>query len=129
MLTICVSQTFFIIIRRPPRSTRTDTLFPYTTLFRSPVEYHIERAVQNTIGRYLDREAHDAYAAKLRAIKRSAMSDVLLGEIRDIDTGRAFMDLAGSGVTVYTTVNAPSAVGIPDRLAHELIRIERKSRG
>src|SRR3546814_14181037 len=27
---------FFLMIRRPPRSTRTDTLFPYTTLFRSP---------------------------------------------------------------------------------------------
>src|SRR3546814_16371117 len=26
---------FFLIIRLPPRSTRTDTLFPYTTLFRS----------------------------------------------------------------------------------------------
>src|SRR3546814_3468269 len=25
------------MIRRPPRSTRTDTLFPYTTLFRSPL--------------------------------------------------------------------------------------------
>src|SRR3546814_12507098 len=27
---------FVLMIRRPPRSTRTDTLFPYTTLFRSP---------------------------------------------------------------------------------------------
>src|SRR3546814_18016972 len=27
----------FLMILRPPRSTRTDTLFPYTTLFRSPV--------------------------------------------------------------------------------------------
>src|SRR3546814_7651966 len=27
---------FFLMIRRPPRSTLTDTLFPYTTLFRSP---------------------------------------------------------------------------------------------
>src|SRR3546814_12839690 len=27
---------FFLMIRRQPRSTRTDTLFPYTTLFRSP---------------------------------------------------------------------------------------------
>src|SRR3546814_4227716 len=26
---------FFLMIRRPPRSTRTDTLFPYATLFRS----------------------------------------------------------------------------------------------
>src|SRR3546814_7913105 len=30
------SSFLFLIIRRPPRSTRTDTLFPYTTLFRSP---------------------------------------------------------------------------------------------
>src|SRR3546814_12540092 len=31
---VCV-YIFFLMIRRPPRSTRTDTLFPYTTLFRS----------------------------------------------------------------------------------------------
>src|SRR3546814_11200311 len=33
----CVCVVFFVclMIRRPPRSTRTDTLFPYTTLFRS----------------------------------------------------------------------------------------------
>src|SRR3546814_3340432 len=29
---------FFLMIRRPPRSTRTDTLFPYTTLFRSALQ-------------------------------------------------------------------------------------------
>src|SRR3546814_11395130 len=28
----------FLMIRRPPRSTRTDTLFPYTTLFRSRLD-------------------------------------------------------------------------------------------
>src|SRR3546814_14404028 len=32
---MCLSFFFFFMIRRPPRSTRTDTLFPYTTLFRS----------------------------------------------------------------------------------------------
>src|SRR3546814_16593471 len=36
MLSIRIAFAFFcLIIRRPPRSTRTDTLFPYTTLFRS----------------------------------------------------------------------------------------------
>src|SRR3546814_812788 len=30
-------RVFFVMIRRPPRSTRTDILFPYTTLFRSVV--------------------------------------------------------------------------------------------
>src|SRR3546814_5665685 len=32
---VVVFIVFFLMIRRPPRSTRTDTLFPYTTLFRS----------------------------------------------------------------------------------------------
>src|SRR3546814_19629329 len=32
---VCTVPVFFLMIRRPPRSTRTDTLFPYTTLFRS----------------------------------------------------------------------------------------------
>src|SRR3546814_21043932 len=32
---------FFLMIRRPPRSTRTYTLFPYTTLFRSAAGYYI----------------------------------------------------------------------------------------
>src|SRR3546814_9562928 len=31
----CCLFFFFLMILRPPRSTRTDTLFPYTTLFRS----------------------------------------------------------------------------------------------
>src|SRR3546814_20201706 len=35
---MCFLCIFFLIIRRPPRSTRTDTLFPYTTLFRSIAE-------------------------------------------------------------------------------------------
>src|SRR3546814_15022883 len=32
---IIIHRFFFLMIRRTPRSTRTDTLFPYTTLFRS----------------------------------------------------------------------------------------------
>src|SRR3546814_6247694 len=32
---------FFLMIRRPPRSTRTDTLFPYTTLFRSQLQVNL----------------------------------------------------------------------------------------
>src|SRR3546814_18218112 len=36
---MCVACCFLLMIRRPPRSTLTDTLFPYTTLFRS-LGYH-----------------------------------------------------------------------------------------
>src|SRR3546814_18442975 len=38
LLFVVVFLFFFLMIQRPPRSTRTDTLFPYTTLFRSVVE-------------------------------------------------------------------------------------------
>src|SRR3546814_16763267 len=38
LTTTCFLSFFFLMIRRPPRSTRTDTLFPYTTLFRSPYD-------------------------------------------------------------------------------------------
>src|SRR3546814_4679728 len=44
---------FFLRIRRPPRSTRTDTLFPYTTLFRSeqiaPFGRHLAHAAGNIL--------------------------------------------------------------------------------
>src|SRR3546814_10561806 len=38
MMINCYQLFFFLMIRRPPRSTRTDTPFPYTTLLRSPRE-------------------------------------------------------------------------------------------
>src|SRR3546814_19644792 len=44
LLIVCVTLFylflcfFFLMIRRPPSSTRTDTLFPYTTLYRSPTD-------------------------------------------------------------------------------------------
>src|SRR3546814_7151001 len=43
------------MIRRPPRSTRTDTLFPYTTLFRSPGERAMEGHF--TVFEYMYRDA------------------------------------------------------------------------
>src|SRR3546814_3552122 len=46
------STLFFLMKRRPPRSTRTDTLFPYTTLFRSAhLGHDLEQAL---IGGFLE---------------------------------------------------------------------------
>src|SRR3546814_18387477 len=39
---------FLSMIRRPPRSTRTDTLFPYTTLFRSTMTGEVVPITENT---------------------------------------------------------------------------------
>lgn len=112
------STTLATLIRALPDHHKVITL-------EEPVEYRIEGAVQNTISRDLDQQANDRYAAKLRTLKRSAMSDVLLGEIRDADSGLAFMDLAGSGVNIYTTVHAPSARAIIDRLSSTFIGVPR----
>src|SRR3546814_14585150 len=46
---ISLAFIFFVMIRRPPRSTRTDTLFPYTTLFRSHGVAVTHRALLNNL--------------------------------------------------------------------------------
>src|SRR3546814_18332431 len=50
---------FFLMIRRPPRSTRTDTLFPSTTLFRAAVfgEQHVADLLG--LDRIADHQRHD----------------------------------------------------------------------
>src|SRR3546814_13196363 len=53
---------FFLMIRRPPRSTRTDTLFPYTTLFRS------EQAFVVFEGKLAEHEAPGRQLGSVRAV-------------------------------------------------------------
>jgi len=91
-----------------------------------PVEYVIEHAIQNTLTRELDQPDDAIFDAKLRTIKRSAADDLMIGEIRDAQTGRAFMDLAASGVRVYGTVHTSAARLIPERLASDFIGVSRQ---
>src|SRR3546814_1988951 len=64
---------FFLMIRRPPRSTRTDTLFPYTTLFRShPADQERRRAFDR---RHL-RPFHNAAGKRTRDLRRGAEAPV-----------------------------------------------------
>src|SRR3546814_5595424 len=51
------------MIRRPPRSTRTDTLFPYTVLFRSSLSGAVERDRREAAEVQLAREAQERLAA------------------------------------------------------------------
>src|SRR3546814_17321913 len=49
---VCI-VVFFLMIRRPPRSTRTDTLLPYTTLFRSlSLDPKLGHAARSLVGDY-----------------------------------------------------------------------------
>src|SRR3546814_6250376 len=75
---------FFLRIRRPPRSTRTDTLFPYTTLFRSrrirvgtdgdPIEKRARRALAGR-GRIRDRARGHGSCRRRRRRGRGGRGD------------------------------------------------------
>src|SRR3546814_18541984 len=68
---------FFLMIRRPPRSTRTDTLFPYTTLFRSLI-VDVSRKSTTELG--LNRSEGGAFDAVLDAVVADEkIEDVFLG--------------------------------------------------
>src|SRR3546814_11835926 len=63
------------MIRRPPRSTRTDTLLPYTTLFRSPQPHPIRNRQDDELARATG-PAYDIWRGAIRrrdAARRSAV--------------------------------------------------------
>src|SRR3546814_8224069 len=69
------------MIRRPPRSTRTDTLFPYTTLFRSPASSEL-RSPARSVGR--NAEASRAACPKIEQLERRSCGKTRNHEIVDI---------------------------------------------
>src|SRR3546814_10239956 len=68
---------FFLSIRRPPRSTRTDTLFPYTTLFRSGMFFTIEPMIN--IGKPGLKMLEDGWTAVTRDRTLSAQFEHSIG--------------------------------------------------
>src|SRR3546814_15485647 len=79
---------FFLMIRRPPRSTRTYTLFPYTTLFRSLAGDLEELAFVIAQLGFIDREPGDLFSnARLGDRPHHCgdqLVDLLLGVILDL---------------------------------------------
>src|SRR3546814_7045061 len=64
------------MLRRPPRATRTDTLFPYTTLFRSDrFDQHAARRFTHVVRVRLERQAPDrnGLAAQIAEIRADAL--------------------------------------------------------
>src|SRR3546814_3059074 len=84
---------FFLMIRRPPRSTRTDTLFPYTTLFRSrelrAAGYALKlvpRDVRNSINRSMRAEMNPVWrgAVAERAVTALDRSEEHTSELQSL---------------------------------------------
>jgi len=112
------STTIASLMRNIPDNRKVITI-------EDPVEFIIPNALQNTLTRALNGSDMHVFDAKLATIKRSAMNDLLIGEIRDTAGGRAFMDLAASGANLYTTVHARSCLLICERLSSSLIGVNR----
>src|SRR3546814_12657887 len=77
---------FFLMRRRPPRSTRTDTLFPYTTLFRSPCAGKLTRRRQRPRNRAAGTAHRDSLEDKRQAMSQTPPerddSDAWLPEVQ-----------------------------------------------
>src|SRR3546814_2636342 len=74
------------MIRRPPRSTRTDTLFPYTTLFRSVLFFTEEEAFTHT-RRHTYTGIGNSYhhlSAKVKAIDGERRSEEHTSELQSL---------------------------------------------
>src|SRR3546814_16025500 len=67
---------FFLMIMRPPRSTRTDTLFPYTTLFLSPEIIAVGK---------VEGEVHGVDLAGQSGYRNSLSEGKVFGELHDHD--------------------------------------------
>src|SRR3546814_11409400 len=124
------------MIRRPPRSTRTDTLFPYTTLFRSwPVAVVVHANHANEFDTTVD-----AAMARLRDAGAAVLNQAVL--LRGVnDSVDALADLSergfAAGVLPYylhqlDRVDGAAHFEVPDARALELpaaLVAERKSAG
>src|SRR3546814_1061317 len=90
MIYMIYSFFLFLLIRRPPRSTRTDTLFPYTTLFRSsgPVRPGLPDAARQRHARH-HRPVADLGAERRRPGRAEDAGYLLHPELVDLDGHRS----------------------------------------
>src|SRR3546814_2330909 len=130
------------MLRRPPISTRTDTLFPYTTLFRSPLHSvgklqlaHGNVAFQHVLefrGRpviVLDaaevRKAH-RLDALVEALQAQAQPRIAAGTVLFLDVPLAFLAPAEADRAIWNRQFAAGLV-VSQRLPFRVVGLDRKS--
>src|SRR3546814_19156677 len=104
--------------RRPPRSTRTDTLFPYTTLFRSEEAEECRAAgVPVEVVPGISAAIGCAAEAQLPLTHRDAASAVtfVAGQCKGL-TDQDWSGLAGKGRTLVIYMGVATAEDIADKL-------------
>src|SRR3546814_12363759 len=86
------------MVRRPPRSTRTDTLFPYTTLFRSVIERDPIALGKLGHGIDADRDQIHRHAAEHGERRTARARDAPVGEAAEIAVGIADVEDRDLGI-------------------------------
>src|SRR3546814_16431132 len=91
------------MIRRPPRSTRTDTRFPYTTLFRSGYQKQISDQLEKTTSELIEKVAKGVSEIKFPAVARDHDEEGMngfksLSEFMDVVKGAGNLDIKAAGV-------------------------------
>lgn len=76
-----------------------------------------------------DESELDPFIVQKRMMKRQKPHAVFIGEIRDFATASLFRDIAGAGLRAVSSLHAPSAPGIADRLSDSELRIPRSVLG
>ena len=91
-----------------------------------PVEYIMPGVCQISVSRNLSEREKDPFLAIKRQLKRLDPDAVLIGEIRDHESGAMFRDIAESGHRAFATIHTPSAIDtITMRLTSEEIGIPK----
>src|SRR3546814_18886810 len=108
---------FFLMIRRPPRSTRTDTLFPYTTLFRSWSHWRIT-AEGNCSGICSSSGSRDDG----RFVKSRAPQDPLLCETEAQAILPTASDVASRQGHRQHLSSAQIGAPLPGKLSHDAVQ-------
>src|SRR3546814_14036619 len=108
------------MIRRPPRSTRTDTLFPYTTLFLSIAERDGDALGAGARG------AADAVDVALRLVRQFVVDDV--GDPWHVDAARGDVGRHQHAGTARAAGAAPALARVSRLVAVERSGVEGRAR-
>src|SRR3546814_10761685 len=110
MSRLCFLYFFFLMIRRPPRSTRTDTLFPYTTLFRSH-------------GRVRGEEAAAAHCLDRFGVRQPGLGDQLADALQPEEPGVALVGVEHLSVDPERIEGPHTADAEEDLLAQAVLGV------
>src|SRR3546814_15951002 len=109
---------FLLMIRRPPRSTRTDTLFPYTTLFRSHAGQDHRQRVAAVYGGNAAQHRIDRRTAEIFRRLLGQPDDLLrpFGDHLHVEIARRHVDAAADERLAVTALGRGHAAGLADML-------------